>query len=81
MASTINQASERAERDAMLADLRKQRGEIAGRLAKKDEEIAAAEDRDFHKRLGGMRRSEMTTQQKIEVIRRLGSEKYLKLAW
>jgi hypothetical protein len=49
MASTINQASERAERDAMLADLRKQRGEIAGRLAKKDEEIAAAEDRHFHK--------------------------------
>jgi hypothetical protein len=81
MATNLVEQREQEQRDAALAQLRRQRGAKAGELAKLDASIAQLSDADFVARIGSLRRREMTPKQKSEAISRLGSQKYLSLDW
>ena len=78
---TINSQSEQAERDNALNELKRQRAELAAKLAEKDKAIQAAEDGDFRSRLGDRRRSQMSIAERAETVRRVGVEQYLALDW
>ena len=79
--ATINGQAEQAERDKLLKELKAQRAVKAAELAKLDEKLEAVSDADFKARLGDRRRSEMSTRERAEVIRKIGSERYLQLDW
>jgi hypothetical protein len=81
MAGTINEAEAQRERAKGLAELKRQRDEVAAKLAEKDAQIAQVEDHDFKARLGDLKQSQMSTKQKSEAIARLGAKEYPALNW
>jgi hypothetical protein len=77
--ATVEQSEQQQARDAALAELKRQRGEAAARLAKLDDKLKEAENADFIERLGRMKVSEMTTREKSELVSRLGLDGFLGL--
>ena len=71
---TIEDLERQREHAASLAELRRQRAEIAGRLAKIDEKIGALDEASFRERLGSVPISAMSTREKSEVVARIGSD-------
>ena len=69
--ATLNEAAEREERERVLKELRAQRALKAGEVEKLDQQIEQLTDADFRKRLGDMRRGQMSTAEKSEQFREL----------
>jgi len=72
MGQTIEDRERQREHAAALAELRRQRAEAAGKLAKLDEKIDQLGDANFRERLGSTPVSSMTTREKVEVVNRVG---------
>jgi hypothetical protein len=72
MGQTITDLERQREHAAALAELRRQRAEVAGKLARLDEKLAQCEDGNFRSRVGTLKVSEMTTREKVETVNRLG---------
>jgi hypothetical protein len=81
MASTLNEAEAERQRLAAIELLKQDRAKKAAALAEVDAKLAEVEQADFMQRLGDRRRSQMSNREKIETIRRIGSERYLALDW
>jgi hypothetical protein len=74
MASTLNEAEAERQRLAAIELLKQDRAKKAAALAEVDAKLAEVEQADFMQRLGDRRRSQMSNREKIETIRRIGSE-------
>jgi hypothetical protein len=78
---TINEAEAERQRREVIALLEQDRAKKAAALAEVDAKLAVAKDGDFRARLGDRKRSQMSTKEKTEVIRKLGHREYLNLDW
>jgi hypothetical protein len=79
MAQTIDEQERHREHEAALAELVRQRAEVAGRLTKIDEKIGQLGDANFRERLGSRKISQMTTKEKVEVVNKVGFEGFAEL--
>jgi hypothetical protein len=79
MAMTIDEQERQREHAAVLAELRRRRAEVAGKLAKIDAKIGQLGDANFRERLGSRKVSEMTVKEKAEVVDKVGFEGFAEL--
>jgi hypothetical protein len=77
--ATISGQNEQDERAQAIAQLKSRQAAKQAELARIDEALAAAEDHDFHARLGREQIKTLDVRQKSEIVSRLGSQKFLEL--
>jgi hypothetical protein len=76
MAQTINEQREAADRAAALAELRRQRSEVATRLAGLDRKIATLDESDHLARVGDRKISELSRHEQSEYVTRHGADEF-----
>ena len=73
---TVDEQQAADERSKLIAQLRETRAKRLAELARADEALAAAEDADFHARLGQTELKGMGIKEKAEVVSRIGYERF-----
>ena len=76
MAATIEAMRKADERNAMIAELKRQRGEAAAKLQAIDTKIEQATDADFMANLGRKELATMTLRERSMVAAKLGPERF-----